>query len=194
MISPPPFAWLISATSTSPRRTASGGAEDWFNKRLSAWLNLRLLGRGFRFRCTARGPRPLCAPTCASAATTGSSSPATPPPWVSARKWTGRPSCWRRRPGQPARPGRARQPRLLHPVHHGGRLFRALLRPLAARRAHRRRNYPFAQRVGPVWLVAVNSAVANRWPWDARGAVGAAQLERLEELLETPGRRPRASW
>ncbi len=27
--------------------------EDWFNKRLSAWLNLRLLGRGFRFRCTA---------------------------------------------------------------------------------------------------------------------------------------------
>ena len=28
--------------------------EDWFNKRLSAWLNLRLLGRGFRFRCTVK--------------------------------------------------------------------------------------------------------------------------------------------
>jgi len=44
--------------------------------------------------------------------------------------------------------------------------------------------YPFAQRVGPVWLIAVNSAVANRWPWDARGAVGAAQLQDLEELLK----------
>src|SRR5262249_5145779 len=44
--------------------------------------------------------------------------------------------------------------------------------------------YPFAQRVGPVWLVAVNSATANRWPWDARGAVGAAQLERLVALLD----------
>lgn len=45
--------------------------------------------------------------------------------------------------------------------------------------------YPFAQRVGPAWLVAVNSAVANRWPWDARGAVGEAQLRRLERLLAT---------
>ena len=26
--------------------------EDWFNKRLSAWINLRLLGRGYRFRRT----------------------------------------------------------------------------------------------------------------------------------------------
>src|SRR4051812_44033491 len=27
-------------------------ADDWFNKRLVAWLNLRLLGRGRRFRHT----------------------------------------------------------------------------------------------------------------------------------------------
>jgi hypothetical protein len=43
--------------------------------------------------------------------------------------------------------------------------------------------YPFAQRVGPLWLIAVNSATANRWAWDARGAVGRGQLDRLEELL-----------
>jgi 3',5'-cyclic AMP phosphodiesterase CpdA len=43
--------------------------------------------------------------------------------------------------------------------------------------------YPFAQRVGPVWLVAVNSSTANRLYWDARGRVGAAQLRRLEKLL-----------
>jgi 3',5'-cyclic AMP phosphodiesterase CpdA len=51
--------------------------------------------------------------------------------------------------------------------------------------------YPFAQRVGPVWLVAVNSSTANRLYWDARGRVGAAQLERLEKLLATLEAGPR---
>src|SRR5262249_42598928 len=44
--------------------------------------------------------------------------------------------------------------------------------------------YPFAQRLGTGWLVAVNSACHNRWAWDARGRVGLAQLRRLERLLE----------
>lgn len=44
--------------------------------------------------------------------------------------------------------------------------------------------YPFARRVGQVWLVAVNSCTANLRPWDASGAVGAAQRERLRQLLE----------
>jgi 3',5'-cyclic AMP phosphodiesterase CpdA len=43
--------------------------------------------------------------------------------------------------------------------------------------------YPFAQRVGPVWLVAVNSSTANLRPWDASGAVGLAQRDRLRDLL-----------
>src|SRR5262249_19954167 len=43
--------------------------------------------------------------------------------------------------------------------------------------------YPFAQHVSGLWLVAVNSATANRWAWDARGAVGADQLDRLRRLL-----------
>jgi 3',5'-cyclic AMP phosphodiesterase CpdA len=43
--------------------------------------------------------------------------------------------------------------------------------------------YPFAQRVGPLWVVAVNSATPNRWAWDASGRVGAEQLGRLENLL-----------
>jgi len=51
--------------------------------------------------------------------------------------------------------------------------------------------YPFAQRVGPAWLVAVNSSAANVLAWDARGRVGVDQLERLENLLSrlTPGPR-----
>ncbi len=44
--------------------------------------------------------------------------------------------------------------------------------------------YPFARRVGHVWLVGVNSSTGNRWPSDARGAVGREQLARLERLLE----------
>jgi 3',5'-cyclic AMP phosphodiesterase CpdA len=43
--------------------------------------------------------------------------------------------------------------------------------------------YPFAQRLGPVWLVAVNSCTGNRWFWDASGQVGPAQAERLKQLL-----------
>jgi hypothetical protein len=43
--------------------------------------------------------------------------------------------------------------------------------------------YPFAQRVGPVWLIGVNSCTGNRWFWDAAGSVGAEQLDRLKQLL-----------
>lgn len=43
--------------------------------------------------------------------------------------------------------------------------------------------YPFAQRVGHLWLIGVNSATANCWAWDASGAVDAPQLERLRRLL-----------
>jgi hypothetical protein len=44
--------------------------------------------------------------------------------------------------------------------------------------------YPFAQRVGPLWLVAVNSCVPNRWSWDASGLVRKDELQRLERLLD----------
>jgi hypothetical protein len=37
--------------------------------------------------------------------------------------------------------------------------------------------------VGHAWVVAVNSSEPNRWPTDASGRVGAAQLRRLEALL-----------
>jgi len=44
--------------------------------------------------------------------------------------------------------------------------------------------YPFARRVGPFWLVAVNSCSGNRWFWDSSGSVGREQLERLKRLFE----------
>jgi 3',5'-cyclic AMP phosphodiesterase CpdA len=51
--------------------------------------------------------------------------------------------------------------------------------------------YPFAQRVGPLWLVAVSSCTANVEPWDASGEVGEAQRERLRELLDRLSTGPR---
>jgi len=70
--------------------------------------------------------------------------------------------------------------------------------------------YPFAKKVGHVWLIALNSARANLFPWDATGKVGAAQLDRLKALaaqldsgprivvshypLLTRGRKPEARW
>jgi 3',5'-cyclic AMP phosphodiesterase CpdA len=45
--------------------------------------------------------------------------------------------------------------------------------------------YPFAQQVGPIWLIGVNAATGNFWPTDAGGTVDAPQLERLKRLLES---------
>jgi 3',5'-cyclic AMP phosphodiesterase CpdA len=51
--------------------------------------------------------------------------------------------------------------------------------------------YPFAQRVGPVWLIGVNSCKGNRLFWDATGHVDDAQLRRFQDLLKrlSPGLR-----
>ena len=42
--------------------------------------------------------------------------------------------------------------------------------------------YPFAQKVGHCWLIGLNSSTANWWTFDASGKVGAPQLERLKKL------------
>jgi len=46
-------------------------------------------------------------------------------------------------------------------------------------------HYPFARRVGPLWLVGVNSCGGNWIPWDATGRVADDELRRLERLLPT---------
>ena len=51
--------------------------------------------------------------------------------------------------------------------------------------------YPFAQRVGHLTLVAVNSSTGNRLAWDASGSVGADQLQRLRALLRQLDSGPR---
>src|SRR5439155_21170102 len=51
--------------------------------------------------------------------------------------------------------------------------------------------YPFARKVGHVWLIGLKSAKANFWMWDATGRVGEAQLSRLRELTATLDEGPR---
>lgn len=42
--------------------------------------------------------------------------------------------------------------------------------------------YPFARKVGHVWLIGLNSAKPNFWMWDATGKIVEPQLARLREL------------
>lgn len=154
--------------------------EDWLNKRLAAWLNLRVLGRGYRFRRAEEVLRAFDA------------------------EWA------ERRPDCLIFSGDATAMGFEEELAHASELLRVGERPglavpgnhdyctrsaMLSRQFERyfapwqvgervdEQIYPYARRVGPVWLVAVNSATANRWAWDARGAVGADQLERLERLL-----------
>jgi 3',5'-cyclic AMP phosphodiesterase CpdA len=71
------------------------------------------------------------------------------------------------------------------------RLFEAAFSPWQQGRRVGDSHYPFARKVGHVWLIAVNSARANVWPWDASGKVGEHQLSRLRELAATLDDGPR---
>ncbi len=51
--------------------------------------------------------------------------------------------------------------------------------------------YPFARKVGHVWLIALNSAKPTFLFWDATGRVGDAQLQRLRALCATLDAGPR---
>ena len=51
--------------------------------------------------------------------------------------------------------------------------------------------FPFARKVGHVWLVMLNSAQPNFLAWDARGRVGGAQLERFRALCASLDDGPR---
>jgi 3',5'-cyclic AMP phosphodiesterase CpdA len=158
--------------------------EDWFNKRLFAWLNLRVLGRGYRFRHHERVLRAL-----ALELRQGGfdrvvfSGDATA---MGFDEELARATALLGVDGPDALPG------LAVPGNHdyctrSAARSGAFERRFAAWQQGERVDgavYPFAQRVGPAWLIAVNSATANRWAWDARGGVGAEQLRRLEALLE----------
>jgi 3',5'-cyclic AMP phosphodiesterase CpdA len=173
--------------------TASIGwhSRDWFTKRATGWLNYRWLGRQARFRhadavgaalaveLRQRRPDHVVfsgdATTFAfpeefrhAAAVLGVSSP-DPLPGL-------------------AVPGN-------HDYYTVGAAaagwFECSFAPWQTGRRVGEAIYPFAQRVGPLWLVGVNSSSGNRWPWDSAGRVGRAQLDRLAQLLSSLDAGPR---
>ena len=156
--------------------------EDWFNKRMAAWLNLRLLGRGRRF---SRADAVL--------ATLMAELRREPPDHVVFsgdatalgfdEEMVRAASLFGLDDPQPL-------PGIAVPGNHDYCTRRAAAgvfeRHFAAWQQGERvdgSTYPFAQRVGPLWLVGVCSATPNRWPWDASGGVAADELERLRRLL-----------
>jgi 3',5'-cyclic AMP phosphodiesterase CpdA len=156
---------------------------DWLSKRLTGWFNLRWLGRGYRFRQAdavvvalmqeLRSRRLLHVVFSGDATSLGFEEEVAR---AAALLGVGSPDAL---PGL-AVPGNhdyytrgaARSgtfERHFAPWQQGERIDQAI--------------YPFAQRVGPLWLVGVNSCTGNRWAWDAAGRVGLEQLGRLQALL-----------
>jgi 3',5'-cyclic AMP phosphodiesterase CpdA len=160
---------------------------DWFSKRVTGYINLRWLGRRYRFRSaeeilaalvTDLRQRPPAHVIFSGDAThLGFEAE-----FLCARRLLGL-------EGGDCLPG------LAVPGNHdyytravvSAGVFERHFEPWQSGERIDGERYPFAQRVGPLWLVAVNSCVPNRWNWDARGRVGRAQLERLEQLLDRLG-------
>lgn len=156
---------------------------DWFSKRLTSWVNLRVLGRGKRFADADSVAVTLIddlrARGCDHIVFSGD---ATALGFEEEMAWA----------AELLGVGRAGvPPGLAVPGNHdyctalaasGGHFERHFAPWLTGERINGD-TYPFAQKVGHVWLVAVNSAKANWFPTDASGQVGPAQLKRLEMLL-----------
>jgi 3',5'-cyclic AMP phosphodiesterase CpdA len=153
---------------------------DWLGKRLTSWINLRCLGRGKRFRrneevlCALRADlherRPDRVVFSGDATALGfEAEQKRAAELLGVHQWPGL-----------AVPGNHDY---CMPVDMRCGAFERAFAPWQAGERIDGEMYPFAQRVGHVWLVGVCSATANRLPMDARGIVGRAQLERLEVLL-----------
>jgi 3',5'-cyclic AMP phosphodiesterase CpdA len=155
---------------------------DWLSKRLTSWINLRLLGRARKFIHADRVMAALAAELRQRGFDRVLFSGDATALGFEEEEARAAELLGVGRPGTP--------PGLAVPGNHD------YLTALAAR-GHFERHfapwlagervdetvYPFAQRVGPAWLVAVNSSKPNWWPTDASGRVGEAQLRRLEALL-----------
>lgn len=161
---------------------------DWFNKRLAAWINLRVLGRWKLFHQADDVIRQLMREIEERKTDhVVFSGDATALGFESELKKAAElmeVSC---RPGL-AVPGN--HDYCTKPAAASG-LFEKYFEPWLQGERIGAAVYPFAQRVGSVWLIGVNSATGNRLFWDAGGAVGVEQLERVRELLPRLNEGPR---
>jgi 3',5'-cyclic AMP phosphodiesterase CpdA len=159
------------------------GRDDWLNKRMAAWLNLRFLGRGFLFRRTDDIVSALMADlrerqhdriVFSGDATA-----------LGFEEEVSRAAALLGLNGTEPLPGLAVPGNHDYCTHRAAASghFEQHFAPWQQGTRIDGSVYPFAQRVGSAWLIGVNSARANRWAWDASGHVGRDQLERLRLLL-----------
>lgn len=155
---------------------------DWFSKRLTTWANLQLFGRARKFaqadEVVARLMDDLLERGVDHLIFSGDATAMGFEAEI-------------RRASELLRIGQNSIPGFAIPGNHdyctpGAASSGAFERHFAAWQTGRRigeHRYPFAQQVGPIWLIGVNAATGNRLPWDASGSVGAEQLGRLQQLL-----------
>jgi len=157
---------------------------DWFNKRFASWFNFRFLGRRYRFRhgdevllklmAELREQNPDRIIFSGDATALGFESEM-------------------RRAAEFLGVAGSSISGLAVPGNHdyctiptaASGLFERIFAPWQQGQRVDGQIYPFAQKVGDAWLVAVNSCTGNRWAWDAAGSAGVPQLERLQRLLPT---------
>lgn len=162
-------------------------AADVFSKRLPGWINLRLFGRGYRFRHAPKVLEALASEL--------------PSRNLNHLVFSGDASALGfesevQRAARLLKVGEAGRPLgIAVPGNHDYFTNKsvsegAFERCFGAWQVGQRVDdsiYPFAQKVGHLWLIGVNSCTSNRWPWDASGEVGEDQLNRLERLLAQLG-------
>jgi 3',5'-cyclic AMP phosphodiesterase CpdA len=164
---------------------------DWFNKRLAAWFNFRWLGRGRRFRhadavlalliADIRRRRPDRLIFSGDATALGFESE-----FRHAAQLLG----VQDHSGPPAMAVPGNHDYCTRPAAESG-LFERYFAPWQIGERIDDQLYPFAQKVGDVWLVGLNTSTGNRWCWDAGGRAGPEQLQRLGQLLATLSPGPR---
>jgi 3',5'-cyclic AMP phosphodiesterase CpdA len=153
---------------------------DLATKRVSGWVNMRLLGRARRFRhapqlVAAMMRRIRDTPPDGLVFSGDATKLGFPTEFARAAECLG--------VNDPSLP-----PAVAVPGNHDAYtpstagLFEATFAPWQRGLRVAQHAYPFARQVGPVWLIAVSSATPNRFALDASGEVGDDQLDRLREL------------
>lgn len=162
---------------------------DLVSKKMPGWVNVKLLGRGRRFRHAPRVADVLMN----DLASRGFdhivfSGDATTLAFPSEFQLA----------AQTMRLG-SRPPTLAVPGNHDyytraavdAKLFETHFAPWLQGERLTDDTYPFARKVGPLWIIGANSCTANGSLWDASGAIGDEQLQRLERLCATLSPGPR---
>lgn len=164
---------------------------DTFNKRTVGWVNVKLLGRGARFKhadaVAAALRREFAARGFDQLVFSGDATTLGFPAELQAAATQLGVGDGSLPPGI-AVPGN-HDLYINRSVRH--RHFEEVFAPWQHGRRVGPEAYPFARKVGHVWLIALNSAKPNFLFWDATGRVGAAQLERFRKLCDSLDDGPR---